>query len=291
MPVRPTHRRPDAPAAGAVRATGIACVLATAAFLLLHALTLATAPGAAARTLQATLPALTDLDQALAAHAEDIAATAAGGTQSVPVPGLPLAVEVPRAAAVQGGSDLRRAALDTMVRRVYADGHRALRAADAPPEGPLGLFSSQWAVRRALDTMTAGNHQRIALLRSVVGAGALILIGLLAVQVDAERRSLAVGSALAAAGVTAAAAALLGRLGTWLFTTGDSDLASAVLARVAHDITATAVLVAAVAVVAGAIIAATGVVRLRATGSAATADVRRAHEGRADLARRPWEEL
>lgn len=289
-PVRAMRRAPEPPGASALRATGVLTVLAAAAFVVLHGLALATAPKAAARTLHATLPALTDLDQALAAHAQDIAATAGGGDESIPVPGLPLRVAVPRQAAAAGGEELRRATVDAMTRTVYAEGQAAFRVPDAPAEGALALFSSQWAVRRTLDTLTRGAHQKLVWMRTALAVALVALLVLLALQVDGPRRLLAVGSALAMGAALAAAGALLARLAVWLFTSGDGGVAGAVVAGTARDLAMTVAVTAAIAVIAGLALAACGTAVSRVTTDAPRTGTAQPRELQGRLLREPWEE-
>ena len=294
VPLRTMRREPEPSRGSAARAAGVFAVFLGAAALVLHGLTLATAPAAAARTLGAVLPALTDLDQALAAHAGSIAATAGEGGAMVPLPGLPLRVEVPAEAATAGGEQLRDGARDAMVRAVYAEGHAVFRVPDAPPEGALALFGSQWAVRRSLNVLTRDAHDRFVIARAVAGVAAGLMLLVLALQVEPGRRPLAVGSALVGAGLLALLATLVARALVWLFTSGDNSVAGRVVARVGHDLWTTVVITALIATGAGAALAALGALAIRLTGGGEMAEVPRARsrrrERRAGLLPEPWEE-
>jgi hypothetical protein len=292
LPARTPRRSVEpAPRTSAAGAAGVVLALAVAAFVVLHGLTLAGTSDASSHTLHAVLPALTDLDQALTVHAEDIRTTASLGSATVPLPGLPLPVEVPLNAAEAGGAELRRAAVDSMARLVYDKGSRAFRAEDAKRGGAPGLFSSQWAVQRSLDAVSRDAHRRFALARTVAGSVAVVAAGLLMVQVDGRRRLAAVGSALVAGAVLAGLGAVVAWLLLWLVISGSGSVAEAVVFRVGRDLLLTVVLTAVVLAVSGVAQMMVGVVMTRwarrADGSGRSSTAPRGSR----LAREPWEEL
>lgn len=273
--------------AGVARAAGVAFAVVGAVLLTLHTLLLLSAEPAATRTLRAMLPVLTDVDQALATHTDDMRATAASGAESVTVPGVPMAVAVPREAVAVGGPPLRDAVLAAMAARVYRDGHAAFRAVDAPAAGPQNLFSSQWAVQRSLDPFTEGAHQRLSLFRLIAAAAAALLLVALLLLVQGNHRLVALGSALAAAALLAGVVALAARAAAWLLTSFYGEVAAAVVNRAAHTITIGIAAGALVVLVAGVAVAAIGVVSERA---ARPVERRRPAAGRGDVMRGRREE-
>lgn len=286
-------RRAQEPAGSSASvAVGVVTALALGALVVLHGLALASAPAAAARTLRATLPALTDLDQALAAHQGDVTAlaSATGDAGRVPVAGVPIRVEVSHAAALRGGAELRRETLDAMTAQVYDRGHEAFRAEGTPDEGVLSLFSSQWTLRRSMDVMTRGAHDRIAPARLVAFVVAMLAAAALALRVEPGRRPVAIGSALLIGAMLAACGALLARALVWVFTAADSGVTAAVVARIARDATMTVVGAGIVAALTGAVVVVWGLVMARA-GALQSAAARTAAEARSPgVAREPWEE-
>ncbi|MFN8556253.1 MAG: hypothetical protein U0531_02520 [Dehalococcoidia bacterium] len=268
---------------------GFLGVIAAAAFVTLYGLALATSPTAAARTLAATLPVLTDLDQALVAHADAVMESARAGVESVAIPGLPLPVTVPREAALAGGDTLRRAAVDAALREVYGGGHAVFRAPDAPPARQPTPLSTEWVVQRTLDLLTRATHTRLSTLGGVSGVALLALLGLLVLQVEGRRRPMALGSVLVAGAIIAALGALLARGGVWLFTSGDDDVVSRVAARTARDLTFTVAAAAGVVGAAGVLGAAIGSAVLR-LGAGSPAGRRGRTRAPAPAAREPWEE-
>jgi hypothetical protein len=278
------------PGAGRARATGVLVAAAAAAVILTHALTMASAPAAAARTLRSVTPALTDLDQALAAHDAEIRAASAAGGESVTVPGLPLRVEVQPEAAEAGGEERRRAAVDAIAGTLYQEGHAAFVAADARNDTTPGLFTSRWALRRALDTLTHDAHDRFQGARTVSGALFALTLVLLLVQVDGRRWLAAAGSALMAGALIAALALVLAQIGVWLATAGGSDVAGAAVGRIAREVLITASITAGVAAAAGIVLLVAGVLVGRSATRAATVEWERRPRPPGRFAREPGED-
>ncbi len=261
-PARMTRHQRQSHNTSAAQVLGVLLAISAALLITAHGLALATTPAAAGRTLGAVLPALTDLDQALAAHAGEVASTAAVHDQDIPVPGLPLRVTVTRGAAA-GGAELRRAALDAMVSTVYNRGHAAFRAPGAPAGGAPALFSSQWALWHALDSLKASSHHRLVLVRAALVVVTLLLAVGLVLVVDGRRRGVAAGSAIAVGAGLAALGGVLGRLAVRVLVPSDGDIAAAAVSRIAHDLSMT--------VVATALIAGVAALALAALSAAVTA--------------------
>jgi hypothetical protein len=283
-------RSPEPSGSSLPTMTGVLAVLAAAAFIVCHGLALATAPTAAARTLRATLPALTDLDQAITVHVGAIAAAGTDADGPVPVPGVPIEITVPPQAARAGGAALRRAALDAMVARVYAQGDEAFRAPTTQADGAASFLSSQWTVRRALGGLTRGVHDDVARGQTVFGLGAVALAALLALQVEPGRRTAAVAGVAAIAAVVAGVGALLARGLVWLLTSGDDDVVSDVVARTARDLTMTVVLVALIVAVAAGVFVALSVLSGRLIAEFTAGRRARPAPARRGPPPRPWEE-
>lgn len=286
-----THRR-RSPDTSDSRASlfGALAVIVVAGLILFHALSVATGHAAATRTLRATLPALTDLDQALAAHETDIKATAALAEREVEIPGLPLSVMVPREAALAGGDMLRGAAVSALAETVYREGSRQFRAPDAESSAD-SMFSKLWATRRSLDLFTANAHDRFSTLRLFALIATVPLLALVVLQVSGQRRAIASGSVLAIAAVLALVITGLGRIVVWVTTSGDSEVSAEVISRAGHDATMSIVAVAGVAFAAGLVLAVAGTVaeRLLPDDEPVPTRIRTAGPSRR-YAREPWEE-
>ncbi len=279
-PARMTRHQRQSHSTSGAQVLGVLLAISAALLITAHGLALATTPAAAGRTLGAVLPALTDLDQAMAAHAGEVASTAAVHDQDIPVPGLPLRVTVTREAAAAGGAELRRAALDSMVSTVYNRGHAAFRAPDAPAGGAPALFSSQWALWHALDSLKASSHHRLVLARAALAVVTLLLAVGLVLVVDGRRRGVAAGSAIAVGAGLAALGAVLGRLAAWVLVPNNGDIAAAAVSRIAHDLSMT--------VVATALIAGVAALALAALSAAVTTLSRPApHPASRPVTRRP----
>ncbi len=249
--------RRDNDASGRLQLLGLLVVLAVAALLTLHGLAQATSSANAQRTLRAVLPALTDLDQALAAHGDDIRALAGAG-EPVPVPGIPIDVTIP--AAVAGGGDMgqvRRAAVDAMAARVRGEGAAAFRAADGQQSAP-GLFSRQWTVQRAVNLLRSGSHDRFVRLRTYAVLPALLLVVLLAWASGLRRAPVALGSAAVFAALLAVVIAVAGRAGAWVIGSGSGGVTAASVGRIARDLSMTPIAVAVTAGAGGVVLALAG---------------------------------
>lgn len=209
-------------------------MLATAALVLLHGLALATGSGAATRTLAATLPALTDLDQALQVHGEEVRA-AALDDGFVPVPGLPLPVAVPARSAQAGGEALRREAVSSMTRAVYRSGSGAFRGEEAVARSTPPLTRS-WLLDHALNLLSRTTHARLALWRAPAVAAVVILAALLTASTGWHRVLVAVGSAVAAGAIFAIVVTVLVWGTVLVLLSGSGDVTEAVLGRVTRDV-------------------------------------------------------
>ncbi len=251
-----TTRRPAPVGSARAPLLGVLLVLATAALVTLHGLTVATGRAAATRTLAAILPALTDLDQALQVHGESVRAVAAD-TGPVAVPGLPLSVEVPVEAAQAGGEQLRRAAVAAMTRVVYGSGSAAFRgdASAGPSTAPL---TRAWLLDHALDLLSASSHTRLTHWRTVTLALVVALAVALAAATGPARTAVAVGSAVAAGAIFAVLLTAGAWAGVALLLSGNSDVTEAVIDRIAHDVAMTVIGTGLIGALAGTVLAAAG---------------------------------
>lgn len=263
-------RRPVPTASGSASLIGVLLVLATAALVMLHGLALATGSSAAARTLAATLPALTDLDQALQVHGEAVRATASDDG-FVPVPGLPLPVAVPAQAAQAGGEALRREAVAAMTRAVYRSGSGAFRAEEAVARSTTPLTRS-WLLDQALHLLTRTTHARLALWRVPAVAAVTILAALLAMTTGWRRALVAVGSAVAAGAIFATVVAALGWGAVLVLLSGSGDVTEAVLGRVTRDVAMMVIGTGLIVAVAATLMAAAGTLP-RGDGRVASANL------------------
>ncbi len=244
--------------AGSARAPllGVLLVLVTAGLVTLHGLAIITGRGAAVRTLAATLPALTDLDQALRVHGEAVRAAAADAGP-VPVPGLPLTVEVPAEAAQAGGDHLRGAVVAAMTRAVYRSGSVAFRGTAGAGSSATPL-TRVWLLDHTLNLLSAPSHRRLVWWRTAALAVATVLAVALAVVAGPWRMAVAVGSAVAAGAIFA----VLLTAGVWagvaLLLSGTNDVTEAVIDRVVHDVAMTVLGTGLIAALAGTVLAAAG---------------------------------
>ncbi|MER3420443.1 MAG: hypothetical protein C4290_07925 [Chloroflexota bacterium] len=240
---------------------GVLLVLATAGFVLLHGLALATGRGAATRTLAATLPALTDLDQALLVHGDAVRA-AASDTELVPVPGLPFTVEISSEAARAGGEETRREVVAALTRAVYRSGSAAFRG-DASTGSVAAPLSRAWLLSHALDLLSASSHARLAWWRTLTLGVTVLLAAGLAASTGPQRMAVAMGSAVAVGalfGVVLAAGAWAGMA---LLLSGNGDATATVLNRMVHDVAMTVIGTGLVVALVGTVVAATGVLSRR----------------------------
>jgi hypothetical protein len=249
-------RRPVPAGNGRAPLLGVLLVLVTAGLVTLHGLAVATGRDAAARTLTATLPALTDLDQALRVHGEAVRA-AATDLGPVPVPGLPLTVAVPAEAAQAGGDHLRRAVVAAMTRAVYRSGSAAFRGdgSAGPSAAPL---TRAWLLDHALNLLSAPSHERLAWWRTAVLAAATVLAVALAAVTGPWRMAVAVGSAMAAGALFAVLLTAVVWAAVVLLLSGTNDVTEAVIDRIAHDVAMTVVGTGLIVALAGTVLAAAG---------------------------------
>jgi len=230
LPQRHPYRSPYArqldqtgPAAGA-RFAGVLLALAVAVLVALHGLWQVTAPAAAERVLGTVLPSLTDLDQTLTAGTETMRELALGQPPDgrVPVPGLPVRVEVPREDALNADpSRLRAIVLHRMVETLYQQGAGAFRAEDARAPSP-SIFSSQWALQRTLNFLTTARHDSLDTQRLVVALAALVLVALTIWLHEGPSRLVGPGVSIVVGSLLAGGGALVAWLGTRLVFGGDN---------------------------------------------------------------------
>lgn len=245
------------------RVAGVLLALTVAALVIVQGLWQVTSPAAAQRILRAALPPITDLDQTLAANLNTLREEAFGvpADGSVPVRGLPIAVEVSGEEATADATTLRGVVLRRMAERVYTDGAEAFRAPDATAASP-SLLSSQWTLQRTLNFLTAGNHDRLRTPRLAGIALTLVLSVLTLLLLEGPNRLIGPGVSLVTGGVVAGLAALVG-WGIVLLLFGSDTVVDGVVRRVARDTSVTILVVAGAFGVLGLVLTVLGVAARR----------------------------
>jgi hypothetical protein len=177
----------------------------------------------------------------------------------VTVPGLPVRVAIPRAAALgDDGAALRAVVLRTMAETLYIQGPRAFRVSDAAEREP-SLLSSQWALEGTLRWLTADRHEALRLPRLVLAVATLLLALLSLLLYEGPAKLLGTGASFVAGAILAGAAALAAVAVTLLIFGGD-DVADAIVRRVVRDLALTVGVVAAIAGAFGIILTVLGMV-------------------------------
>jgi hypothetical protein len=263
-PLRPSYARtmrrgPEPGGTSAARAVGVLLTLLVAALVLTHGVAMASDRAAAERTLRSVLPALIDLDQALASHPREIAAAADAGPDPVALPGLPLTVEVARADALAGGDRLRAAAVADAASTLYQEGPSVFRAPDAEGSAVSSLFTSQWSVRRAFSLLTERTHERFGLARLVAAVLTVAALLLFLLTLSRDRWLIGTGSVVLAGAIVSGLALVVARVFVWFLASGGGAAASAVTSRIARDVLLTAGAVAGVAAASGVVMMLAGV--------------------------------
>jgi hypothetical protein len=245
------------------RLAAVLLSLAVAALVITQGLWQVTAPAPAGRLLRSILSPLTDLDQTLAANVETLREVSAGQPPDglVTVPGLPIAVQVTRVEAESEPDALRATVLRRMSDAVYADGTDAFRAPDAEQPTPT-ILTSQWALQRALNFLTASQHQSLEVPRLIAGIATLLLAVLTIWLLEGPAR-------LSGPGLSAVIGSVLGggfALAIWAAATlfyGQDAVGDQIVRTVARDTAVTLLIVAGAFFTFGAVVAVMGAVAAR----------------------------
>ena len=205
-------------------------IAALAAWLAAFSLAQATSEAVALPALERAVVALTEVDALLAVHADEVREQAAAGG-GVTLPGFPLAVSVPAAAAADADGEfslplLRGELVARGVRLLRAEGGAAFRGPDGAPAAPAGL-SGAGLTRRLADELGAGRHERWRGLVAAPGYASLALAAAVLVLGVGFGRLSRVGAAMLIAGALVLAAALLVRAGAGFAGGGDAVAAEA----------------------------------------------------------------
>ncbi|MGE3600639.1 MAG: hypothetical protein AB7N70_34365 [Dehalococcoidia bacterium] len=237
--------------------------LAVAALVVTHGLWQVTAPAPAGQMLRSILLPLTDLDQTLAANLETLREVASGQPPDGPVavPGLPIGVEVTRAEAEMEPDALRETVLQRMSDAVYERGTEAFRVPGSDPPSPT-ILTSQWALERALDFLTADQHAAFRLPRLIAAIATLILAVLTIWLLEGPARLTGPGVSVMMGSAIGAAFALGMRLAATVFY-GEDAVGDAIVRLVTRDTSTTILIVAGAFFVFGAILTIMGVVAAR----------------------------
>lgn len=249
MPPRGAYRRyaheaDDVSTATGGRMAAVLLALAVAALVITHGLWQVTAPAPAGRLLRTVLLPLTDVDQTLAANTENLREVASGQPPdgSVAVPGLPVVVEVTREEAESDPEVLRATVLRRMSDAVYEQGTDAFRAPGAESPSPT-ILTSQWAVQRSLDFLTADRHESLRLPRLVALIATLVLAVLTVWLLEGPARLSGPGVSVIAGSVIGAVFALGMRLAARVFY-GEDTVGDEIVRLVARDASTTVLIVA-----------------------------------------------
>jgi hypothetical protein len=267
-PRRPYHQRyayelDDGSGAAGGRLAAVLLAFAVAALIITHGLWQVTAPSPAGRLLRQVLPPLTDLDQTLAANLETLREVAAGQPPdgSVGVPGLPIPVQVTRDEAESDPAQLRVLVLRRMSDAVHQQGASAFRTPGVAASEPT-LLSSQWALQRAINTLTAEYHDSLRIPRIVAGVATLLLFVVTVLLLEGPARLIGPGVSVIAGSVFGGLGGLSIRVVALLFY-GEDDVSDAVIRLVARDISNTILFVAGTFLVFGVVLTVLGVLARR----------------------------
>lgn len=268
MPRRPARSRyandaDDVSTATGGRMAAVLLALAVAALVVTQGLWQVTAPQPAGRLLRSILLPLTDLDQTLAANLETLREVASGQPTDRPatVPGLPIAVEVSRDESVMEPDALRALVLQRMSDAAYERGTEAFRAPGAASPSPT-ILTSQWALARSLDFITAEQHAAFRLPRLIAAVATLVLAILTIWLLEGPARLTGPGVSMMVGSAIGAAFALGMRLASVVFY-GEDAVGDAIVRLVARDTSTTILIVAGAFFFFGAILTIMGVVAAR----------------------------
>lgn len=183
-------------------------------FLTINAVQL-TSAGTAQRILERAVAVLTDVDALLPQLQEDLREAAlTAEADTVPVPGFPIPVELPKeAAATIGQEDLRRLLLAASAQQAYAEGMDVFAAADPDAQRDIELISTAGAINGGLGLLTAAKHTAFRIAAAALGLVATLLAVLLLAAVRSYARLVAAGSTILAAALPSLAAAVALRFG------------------------------------------------------------------------------
>lgn len=253
----------DGAGAAGGRLAGMLLALAVAALVLTHGLWQVTAPGPAGRVLRSVLPQLTDLDQTLAANLNVLRELAAGQPPDgrVTVPGLPVPVQVTRDEAESDPAALRATVLRRMSESVYQQGPQAFRAPGSRAPDPT-ILSSQWALQRTLDSLTAGRHDALRFPRLAAIALTVLLAVLTIWLMEGPARLTGPGVSIIAGSILGGLFALGMRVFAILFY-GEDEVGDAIVRLVARDTSTTLLYVAGSFLVFGVIVTVLGALARR----------------------------
>ena len=245
------------------RMAAVLLALAVAALVVTQGLWQVTAPQPAGRLLRTILLPLTDLDQTLAANLETLREVASGQPPdgTVAVPGLPIAVEVTRDEATMEPDALRTLVLQRMSGAVYERGTEAFRAPGVAPPSPT-ILTSQWALERSLDFITANQHASFRLPRLIAAVATLILAILTIWLLEGPARLTGPGVSVMVGSAIGGAFALGMRLASVVFY-GEDAVGDAIVRLVARDTSTTILVVAGAFFFFGAILTIMGVIAAR----------------------------
>jgi hypothetical protein len=263
MPPRRTyrgyaHEADDVSTATGGRMAAVLLALAVGALVITHGLWQITAPAPAGRLLRTVLLPLTDLDQTLAANLENLREAASGQPPDgrVTVPGLPIAVQVTREEAEGDPDALRSVVLRRMSDAVYEQGAAAFRAPGAEPPSPT-ILTSQWAVQRSFDFLTADQHASLRMPRLIALIATLVLAVLTIWLLEGPARLSGPGVSVIVGSVIGALFALGMRLVANLFY-GEETVGDEIVRLVARGASTTVLVVAGTFFVFGVVLAVLG---------------------------------
>lgn len=218
-----------------------------------------TTEGAAERTLQRSLAAVSEIDVLLDRHYDDLRerADAVGPDETLELQDYPVLVPL-TAAEVQSLSreELRTVLIDRGAARLYADGTNALR--DDASTGDPGTFTVGGSVDLALDLLREDIHNAALVLMIVLGAISLVLTALLVGATRNFGRVVAVGAVAFAASFALLLLALLSRFS--LRADGETEYVRAQVLDIGREVVWLPVQNAAILTLAFAIVVATGII-------------------------------
>jgi hypothetical protein len=196
----------------------IAAALALALIALVAFLSLAqvASSGAGKRIMARTTATMTEIDSAMPQIQESLREAAdQSGVDPIPVPDFPVPVEVPRDIVISGNTEqIRDEILSRSADGMYDEGVSVWDDADPDASQNIARTSAAGGIRAALSLIGDTPRTVFLALTAIAALAAAALAVAFTLQMPALRRLTALGAALAAAGVPAAAGFLVVRLMT-----------------------------------------------------------------------------
>lgn len=208
-----------------VRLAGIALAILGGLWLIVLSASEATSEEVARPALESIMDTMTGLPGLLELHADEIS----GASGAATVPGYPLDVTVPADLVGEGRTAWRASILEQSSALLYAEGPGVL--ADGGDTGGTGTFSTPGGTKLLMRNLTEARHSTASFLLWPLGIGAAIAAAMILVGGSSFGRFVALGLAVAVAGLPSIA---VGAFGWAMVTFVGSD--GSLVAETGHEI-------------------------------------------------------